>query len=146
IMKTRRWIFEKGYGPGSKHIANVLDHYSLVPSRSAFSIRLSEFGFDFYPMFVVDLIHEFELGVWKAILTHLLQILYAEGNNTIQRSNKRHVLTVPTFGRDTVRHFGNNVSGLKKLAACDYEDILQVYFSPFCTQQGSKYDCLCCSA
>ncbi|KZT08265.1 uncharacterized protein LAESUDRAFT_649821 [Laetiporus sulphureus 93-53] len=94
IMKTRHWIFEKGYGPRSKHIANILDRYLLVPSRSAFSIHLSEFGFDFYPMFVVDLMHEFELGVWKAILTHLLQIFYAEGNNTIQRFNKRHVLTV----------------------------------------------------
>jgi hypothetical protein len=26
-------------------------------------------------MLVVDLLHEFELGVWKAIFIHLLQIL-----------------------------------------------------------------------
>ena len=26
-------------------------------------------------MLVVDLLHEFELGVWKAILIHLLRIL-----------------------------------------------------------------------
>jgi hypothetical protein len=32
-------------------------------------------------MFVVDVLHEFELGVWKAILMHLIQILYAEGND-----------------------------------------------------------------
>ncbi|PCH44273.1 hypothetical protein WOLCODRAFT_77168 [Wolfiporia cocos MD-104 SS10] len=32
---------------------------------------------------------------------------------------------VPTFGRDTIRRFTNNVSGMKKLAARDYEDILQ---------------------
>jgi hypothetical protein len=33
---------------------------------------------------------------------------------------------VPTFGRDTIRRFANNVSEMKKLAARDFEDILQV--------------------
>jgi hypothetical protein len=33
---------------------------------------------------------------------------------------------VPTFGLDTIRKFTNNVSGLKQLAARDFEDILQV--------------------
>jgi len=28
-------------------------------------------------MLVVDLMHEFELGVWKAIFTHLIRILHA---------------------------------------------------------------------
>jgi len=28
-------------------------------------------------MMVVDLMHEFELGVWKALLTHLIRILHA---------------------------------------------------------------------
>ncbi|KAF9455659.1 hypothetical protein BDZ94DRAFT_1139764, partial [Collybia nuda] len=32
---------------------------------------------------------------------------------------------IPTFGIDTNRRFSNNVSQLKKLAARDYEDILQ---------------------
>jgi hypothetical protein len=40
-------------------------------------------------MLVVDLLHEFELGVWKAVLTHLLRILYANGSNSIQDFNKR---------------------------------------------------------
>ena len=29
-------------------------------------------------MLVVDLLHEFELGVWKGLFTHLIRILYAE--------------------------------------------------------------------
>lgn len=33
---------------------------------------------------------------------------------------------MPTFGRDTIRRFANNISELKKLAARDFEDILQV--------------------
>jgi hypothetical protein len=28
-------------------------------------------------MLVVDFMHEFELGVWKALFTHLVRILYA---------------------------------------------------------------------
>ena len=28
-------------------------------------------------MMVVDLLHEFELGVWKALFTHLIWILHA---------------------------------------------------------------------
>jgi hypothetical protein len=39
-------------------------------------------------LFVVDLLHEFELGVWKAIFTHLLRILYAQGGGAIQKLNK----------------------------------------------------------
>lgn len=29
-------------------------------------------------MLVVDMLHEFELGVWKALFIHLIRILYAE--------------------------------------------------------------------
>jgi len=34
---------------------------------------------------------------------------------------------VPTFGRDTIRRFHENASAMKKLAARDFEDLLQVY-------------------
>lgn len=33
---------------------------------------------------------------------------------------------IPTFGRDSIRRFSNHVSELKKLAARDYENLLQV--------------------
>ena len=33
---------------------------------------------------------------------------------------------IPTFGRDTIRKFSNNASAMKKLAARDFEDLLQV--------------------
>lgn len=38
--------------------------------------QFSESGLDFFSLFVVDLMHEFELGVWKAVLTHLIRILH----------------------------------------------------------------------
>jgi hypothetical protein len=41
-------------------------------------------------------------------------------------SNYTRFREIATFGRGTIRRFGNNVSGMKKLAARDFEDILQV--------------------
>jgi hypothetical protein len=47
-------------------------------------------------MFVPDLLHEFELGVWKAVFIHLMRILYAAGGDTIQTLNERYVNLRPT--------------------------------------------------
>jgi hypothetical protein len=61
-------------------------------------------------MFVVDLLHEFELGVWKAVFTHLMRILYAAGGDCIQTLNKRlvllpsHVLCVNMYVSDSVKY------------------------------------------
>ena len=44
-------------------------------------------------MLVVDLLHEFELGVWKAVLTHLLRILHAtKEKDRVQIFNKRRAI------------------------------------------------------
>jgi hypothetical protein len=94
-------------------------------------------------MLVVDLLHEFELGVWKAIFIHLMCILCTAGGTLIQQLNYRYftdpmvvccplrlVMTryqrVPTFGRGTIRRFHKNASAIKRLAARDVEDLLQV--------------------
>ena len=37
---------------------------------------------------------------------------------------------IPTFGRDTIRRFATNSSEMKKMAARDFEDLLQVLLSP----------------
>ena len=42
-----------------------------------------------YDMFVVDLMHEVELGVWKAIFTHLIRLLEHHGKGGVQALNKR---------------------------------------------------------
>jgi hypothetical protein len=42
--------------------------------------RLGE-DFDVHSMLVVDLMHEFELGVWKSLFTHLIRILHAAAPN-----------------------------------------------------------------
>jgi hypothetical protein len=39
---------------------------------SEFSNCLYRFNFNFYELVVPDLLHEFELGVWKDIFVHLI--------------------------------------------------------------------------
>jgi hypothetical protein len=40
-------------------------------------------------MFVNDLMHEFELGVWRAIFTHLLRILFSVDKALINELDRR---------------------------------------------------------
>jgi len=47
------------------------------------------FGFNFFVMLAVDLLHEVELGVWKALFIHLVRILYTQGQNTVNEFNRR---------------------------------------------------------
>lgn len=99
-------------------------------------------------MFVVDLLHEFELGVWKTTFIHIIRVLYAavSGGGAVADLNARSVerilliqyftsahhyrfRLISTFGTDTIRRFSNNASEMKKLAGRDYEDLLQVLFT-----------------
>jgi hypothetical protein len=42
-------------------------------------------------MLVVDLMHEFELGVWKATFKHIIRVLYAAvpGGRAVAELNRR---------------------------------------------------------
>ena len=46
-------------------------------SQFQFDKTLGGYRFNHYAMLVVDLLHEFELGIWKAIFKHLINLLYA---------------------------------------------------------------------
>ena len=101
-------------------------------------------------MLVVDLLHEFELGIWKALFTHLIRILYAAASNGslvaeldlrcvyiclyMPTENNLSLMIrfrdMPTFGLSTIRRFATNASEVKKLAARDFEDLLQVGLGP----------------
>jgi hypothetical protein len=59
-------------------------------SQNAFSDRLGSLpGFDLYRMLVPDLMHEFELGVWKSVFIHLLRMLNCEGEDVVSEFNAR---------------------------------------------------------
>ncbi|KAF4580431.1 hypothetical protein EYR40_003147 [Pleurotus pulmonarius] len=95
---------------------------SLTPTRNAFS-KLRAHGFNIYEILVPDLLHEFELGVWKAVFTHLVRILHSIGQESILKLNQRY-RSVPTFGRSVIRQFHEDAASMKKLAARDFEDLL----------------------
>lgn len=110
IARVREWIFKLGMSPDSAFIKKTpIGHASanptrvspptacpdrmliLVPKQCAFSIRFAEFGQSAYELFVPDLLHEFELGVWKSTFTHLVRILIAAGRNAVQILDDRPV-------------------------------------------------------
>ena len=85
-------IYEKNNPVDSAAVEKLLKQDSLVPTvvsvsfwpaayvdiylcQNAFSEKLLLLGFDMFPMLVVDLLHEFEIGVWKAVFIHLLHLL-----------------------------------------------------------------------
>jgi hypothetical protein len=54
-------------------------------------------GFNFFQMLVVDLLHEFELGVWKALFIHLLRILEAMNPALLHQLDQRYVCPLSLF-------------------------------------------------
>jgi hypothetical protein len=114
--------------------------------------KLGPLGFDAFRMLVVDFMHECELGTWKALFTHLIRLLYAlpGGDDLVAQLDNRFVYLsiiflfmkpmvlklrfrhVPTYGNGVIRRFTNNTSEMKKLAARDFEDILQARLFTSC--------------
>ncbi|KAJ7617570.1 hypothetical protein B0H17DRAFT_965353, partial [Mycena rosella] len=66
--------------------------------------------FDFHPMLVVDHLHEWSLGVWKATFAHIIRVLYA---------------AVPS-GEAVATLNARNASEMKKLAGHNYDNLLIV--------------------
>jgi hypothetical protein len=80
VQSAREFIYKDGYAVKYKKVNELLKPTSFVPTevrrfhhnlrspphylQNAFSI-LNPFGFDVFSSLVVDLMHEFELGVWK---------------------------------------------------------------------------------
>ncbi|KAG9120429.1 hypothetical protein FRC07_004081 [Ceratobasidium sp. 392] len=124
INRARTLIYDQHKAVSNAEVEALLQPSSYVPTMNAFSQRLLPLGFDFFKMFTVDLLHEIELGVWKSLLTHLLRILHGCGSNAVAKFNQRF-RQVPTFSNSTIRKFSEDVASLKRLAARDFEDILQ---------------------
>ncbi|KAH6907330.1 hypothetical protein BKA70DRAFT_1490869, partial [Coprinopsis sp. MPI-PUGE-AT-0042] len=125
VQVARRYIYRHGWGVKSEHVEGLLRTTSSVPTMNAFVERLGE-DFQLSRMLAPDFMHEFELGVWKALFTHLIRLLYAiePDGSRVQELDDRF-RRIPTFGHSTIRNFHNNTSEMKKLAARDMEDILQ---------------------
>ncbi|KAI0668987.1 hypothetical protein C8Q78DRAFT_933009, partial [Trametes maxima] len=123
VQSAREVIYNDGYVVNSERVEELLREYSLVPTKNAFS-RLAPLGFNIQDTLVVDQLHEFELGVWKAVFTHLVRILETQGPDVVNELNKRF-REVPSFAWTTIRKFADNVCEMKRMAARDFEDTLQ---------------------
>ncbi|KAI4524111.1 hypothetical protein K525DRAFT_175021, partial [Schizophyllum commune Loenen D] len=67
VKKARDVIFSEGVAVNSKRVDKILGNNSSTPIENAFSKKLYRFGFDHYRMHPVDMLHDFEVGVWKSI-------------------------------------------------------------------------------
>ncbi|KDQ54440.1 hypothetical protein JAAARDRAFT_60806 [Jaapia argillacea MUCL 33604] len=90
VANARKLIYKQGYVVTSEHVDALLKEQSLVPTKNTFSSKLLLLGFNIFAMLVVDLLHEFEPGVWKGVFAHLICCampcfdgLFPEPHNTI---------------------------------------------------------------
>ncbi|KAF9220428.1 hypothetical protein BS17DRAFT_678346, partial [Gyrodon lividus] len=123
IKKACKQIYKDGKSISSKHVADLLKGQSLTPTWNTFSESFSENVFSFFLLFIVNLLHKFELRVWKTIFMHLMHILHAGGG--LSRNSTADTKKVPMFGHRTIRRFHKNASAMKRLSAHDFEDLLQ---------------------
>ena len=64
----------------------TLDNQHL---QNAFSERLAPLGFNMFKMFVVDLMHEVELGTWRLLFIHLIRILECAEDGVVDELDRR---------------------------------------------------------
>ncbi|KAG6825178.1 hypothetical protein H0H92_004459 [Tricholoma furcatifolium] len=88
VEKARVKIFKHGYVADGKPIDNILKN-SKTPIRNAFSRLLLPNGENFYNLFVVDVLHEIELGVIKHTFTHLIRMLYTLGAGSVAQLDRK---------------------------------------------------------
>ncbi|KAI1789115.1 hypothetical protein LXA43DRAFT_923997 [Ganoderma leucocontextum] len=124
VADAREIIYRDGYVVTSEHVEKLLQEESLVPVKNVFAQRLGDLGFDIQKALVVDQLHEFELGVWKSLFTHLVRILESAGADLVHELNRRF-RQVPSFAWSTVRKFVADVCAMKHMAARDFENILK---------------------
>ena len=108
IKMVCRWIFESGASPDGTNIKRTrLGLFSMLPtwvsvsspwvsvkskasiSQSAFSECFAAFGHNVYELFVPNLMHEFELRVWKGTFTHLIHVLITAGWDGCQKLDEQ---------------------------------------------------------
>ncbi|KAJ3540488.1 hypothetical protein NMY22_g4264 [Coprinellus aureogranulatus] len=128
-VENARAAIQGGLAVAGDALYRLLSH-SGVPIN-AFSSRLFGTGFNIFSAIVVDILHEYEIGVFKALFLHLIRVLEASASGSVLvHQLDRRYRAVPTFNQ-TIRKFSTNVSQLRRRAARDYEDLLQCSIPAF---------------
>ncbi|KAG8703740.1 hypothetical protein FRC08_002657 [Ceratobasidium sp. 394] len=125
VRNARQLIYKLGLSVQNKGVEELLQGQSYVPTMNAFSSQLGNTNFNIFAALVVDQLHEIELGVFKTLFRHLVRILHScdpSGLAVIKFDHRFR--NVPTFS-STIRKFSNDVASMSRLAARDFEDILQ---------------------
>ena len=113
--------------------------------KNAFADILGPLGFNIYRALMVDLLHEFELGIFKSVFRHLLHLLHAtSGTNLVATLDAWYVCVqciifdqmphgfwnrfcqISSFRKGVICRFPSNVSDARQCAARHFEDVLQV--------------------
>ncbi|EGO23151.1 hypothetical protein SERLADRAFT_371382 [Serpula lacrymans var. lacrymans S7.9] len=117
-------IDKKNYAVNSNKVNGFLMAKSLFLTLKAFSHRLGPLGFNVYLMFVVNFMHEVELGVWRSLFVHVLWILDTVNGGLLDRMDLRY-RQIPTYRSDTIRQFTTNTSEMRRVTAHHLENLLQ---------------------
>ncbi|KAG8703791.1 hypothetical protein FRC08_002631 [Ceratobasidium sp. 394] len=125
IQEARQLIYHEGLAIKSSRVEDLLKKTSSVPTTSAFVACLGP-NFENLRMLVPDILHQFEIGVWKDFLVHVVRLLHSRGPAAVAEFNTRFRM-VPAYPPDTIRKFSFDVSEMTKFAARDYEDVLQCF-------------------
>ncbi|KAF8585299.1 hypothetical protein K439DRAFT_1646644 [Ramaria rubella] len=93
-LVTKKEISELGLQRDHKHhktrsCEETRAQHADVSLACQFIYQKNSYKFSKYMMFVVDLMHEFELGVWKAVFIHLIWLLYELGSDRVNELNLR---------------------------------------------------------
>ncbi|KAG2054886.1 hypothetical protein BDR06DRAFT_982182 [Suillus hirtellus] len=96
VVKARQFIYELGNTVDGAKVEDALGEGSWVAILNRFAEKLGPLGLDPFRMLVVDLMHECELGTWKALFTHLMRLLYSlpEGIQLIAIFDSRYTFFV----------------------------------------------------
>ncbi|KAF9232549.1 hypothetical protein BU15DRAFT_90630 [Melanogaster broomeanus] len=130
VAAARHAIYKLGSLIKGIAVEWLLKDFSMVPTVNAFIDRLSPLGFNLFPTLVVDLLHEFELGILKSVLIHLIRILFSIDPEKVWILNERFSNISP-FGANDIRRFPDNVGDMKHRVARHFEDVLQCSLPAF---------------
>ncbi|KAJ4493206.1 hypothetical protein C8R41DRAFT_764823 [Lentinula lateritia] len=100
VTTAREYIYRKGYGIRSVYVEGLLKATSSVPTMNAFVERLGV-DFDISRMLAPNFMHEFELGVFKALFAHLIRVLYARDSRLIELLDHRYVVSCVLFSHES---------------------------------------------
>ena len=104
VRKARKAIF-KGYKVSGTHVDKLLGGWSRAPNvvctttpnphectnhrlQNAFMSSLPQLNV--FALLTVDLLHEVELGVWKALFTHIIRILSTHSPEAVSELDRRY--------------------------------------------------------